>query len=154
MFYTEQIEIDLPRDRVAALFERRDLMGHWQDGLQSFEHVDGTPGDPGAVSRLVYLMGKRRIEMTETIEVRDPPDHYTAIYRGKGVWNRKVNFFERLEGERTLWRVETEFRCRGLMWLMGKLMPGMFCKQTRKAMSDFKHFAETYEKTGGAPVPT
>ena len=56
--YTVSIEIDMPRDEVVALFDNADNLFHWQNGLQSFEHVSGEPGQPGAKSKLVFQNGK------------------------------------------------------------------------------------------------
>lgn len=142
MEYTCEIEIDLPRSQVIALFDNPANLTHWQEGLESFKHVSGEVGQPGSVSEIVYQMGRRRLEMTETIEIRNLPREFTAIYRAKGVWNRVENLFEE-HGDRTRWTINTVFRCRGFLRVMAFLMPGMFRKQTMKMMRDFKNFAET-----------
>ena len=67
MKYKLEIEIDLPRKKVIDLFDNPDNMRHWQEGFVSFEPLSGTPGQVGAKSRLKYIMGKRDIEMVETI---------------------------------------------------------------------------------------
>ena len=69
MKYTLEIDIHLPREKVIELFDNPDNMKHWQPGLLSFEPLSGTPGTVGAKSQLKYLMGKREIEMVETINV-------------------------------------------------------------------------------------
>ena len=65
--YTTTITIDLPRDKVVALFDDPGNLPKWQRGLQSFEPLSGQPGQVGAKSKLVFQMGKRRMEMIETI---------------------------------------------------------------------------------------
>ena len=45
--------------------------------------------------------------------------------------------------KRTAWTMDTVFSCKGMMWLMTTLMPGMFKKQTRATMSAFRDFAES-----------
>ena len=72
--YTVEIEIDLPRGRVIELFDNPDNLVKWQTGLQSFEPVSGEPGQPGAVSKLVYRNGKRKFELFETVIERTLPD--------------------------------------------------------------------------------
>lgn len=142
MKYTETITINKPRDAVIALFDDPDNLGKWQEGFVSMEHLDGTPGEPGARSRLLYRTGKREIEMVETLEQRDLPERFTAIYEARNVWNRHQNRFEEA-GNATRWTVTSEFVCTGLfMRALTLLMPGAFRKQTRKSMSDFKDFAE------------
>ena len=44
MKYSVEREIELPRDKEIALFEDRDALFEWQEGLQSFDHVSGEPG--------------------------------------------------------------------------------------------------------------
>ncbi len=143
MKYTNEIIIDLPREQVVALFDNPDNLAKWQPGFISMEHVGGEPGQPGAQSRLKYKMGKREIEMIETITVRDLPDTFAGTYETKGVWNEIKNHFEELpDGKTRLWS-ENEFRMSGfLMKLMALLMPGAFCRQSQKYLDLFKEFAE------------
>ena len=48
MKYTVETEIDQPIEKVIELFDNPDNMQYWMDGLISFEHLSGTPGQPGA----------------------------------------------------------------------------------------------------------
>ena len=80
MKYTVETEINLPIARVVELFDDPENLKHWQPGLLSFEPISGTPGQPGAKSKLKYKMGKRDIEMVETISVRNFPDEFSGTY--------------------------------------------------------------------------
>ncbi|MDX5347712.1 MAG: SRPBCC family protein [Hymenobacteraceae bacterium] len=142
MKYTNEIEIDLPREKVVELFENPDNMKYWQPGLQSFEHISGTPGQPGAKSRLRYKMGKREIEMIETITKSSLPDEFNGLYETNGVYNVMNNRFIPVSENKTKWVSESEFQFSGFMKLMGWLMPGAFRKQSQKYLDDFKAFAE------------
>ena len=142
MKYTNEVMIDLPRERVVELFDNPDNLAKWQPGLQSFELVSGEAGHPGAKSRLVYEQGGRRTEMTETITTRRLPDEFSAVYEAKGVWNASQNYFEEADPTKTHWRMENEFRFTGLMAVMALFMRGAFPKQTQKDMERFKVFAE------------
>jgi len=142
MKYTTELMIDLPRDRVAELFDDPDNLAKWQVGLQSMETIEGEPGDDGAKSRLVYDENGRSVEMVETIIRRAMPEEFSAIYEAKNVRNVNVNRFYETEDGRTRWVQENEFKLRGLMVLMGIFMPGAFSKQTLKDMNRFKEFAE------------
>lgn len=86
-------------------------------------------------------MGSKIIEMTETATFRDGLDRYAATYEAKGVWNRVDNRFTDTAQGHTLWHIDTGLRCTGLMWLMTKLAPGMFRRETGKYMANFKRFA-------------
>ena len=142
MKYSNEIEINLPLNKVIELFENPDNMKHWQPGLQSFEHISGTPGQVGAKSRLKYKMGKREIEMIETITKQNLPDEFAATYEAKGVYNLLFNKFIPVSENKTKWVSETEFKFSGFMKLIGFLMPGTFKKQSQKYLDDFKTFAE------------
>ena len=143
MHYTLELFIDLPRDKVIELFDNPDNLKKWQPGLQSFEHFAGEAGMTGAKSKLRYKMGKREIEMIETIIVRDLPDEFSATYEANGVWNEVKNFFQEASDNQTLWRFECTFKFSGFMRLIGFLMPGTFRKQSFQTMQDFKAFAES-----------
>lgn len=142
MKYEVEIEIDLPREKVIELFDSVENLKHWQEGLVSFEHRSGEPGQEGAVSDLVYEMGKRRIEMVETITKRNLPDEFWGTYEAKGVWNEIKNTFIATSSTTTKWKSENEFKCKGAIAIMAFLMPSTFKKQSLKFMTDFKKFAE------------
>lgn len=142
MKYTNEIEINLPINRVVALFDDPENLKHWQPGLQSFEHVSGTPGQPGAKSRLKFKMGKREIEMIETITRRNLPEEFAGTYDAKGVHNIVSNRFIPLGENKTKWVTDNEFQFSGFMKLMGWFMPGAFKKQSQKYLEQFKAFAE------------
>jgi carbon monoxide dehydrogenase subunit G len=142
MKYSNEIEINLPLNKVIELFENPDNMKHWQPGLQSFEHISGARGQVGARSRLKYKMGKREIEMVETITKQNLPEVFAATYDAKGVHNLQFNKFIPVSENKTKWVTETEFKFSGFMKLISFLMPGTFKKQSQKYLDDFKAFSE------------
>ena len=143
MKYTLEIEIDKPVDEVIELFDNPDNMGKWMDGLLSFEPLSGTSGQPGAKSRLRFKMGKREIEMIETITTRNLPDEFSGTYEAKGVFNILKVTFVKVSDTKTKYITEEEFQFKGFMKLMAFLMPGAFKKQSLKYMTAFKNFAES-----------
>jgi hypothetical protein len=142
MKYTAEVELNLPREKVIELFDNTENLKKWQEGLVSFEHIEGEPGKEGAKSQLKYKMGKREIEMVETITKRNLPDEFFGTYETKGVWNEVRNYFIVEGDQKTKWRLDTEFKGSGFMKIMMLFAPGMFKKQTLKSMNDFKEFAE------------
>ncbi len=143
MKYTVTIEIEKPIDEVVALFDNADNLYAWMEGLESFEHLSGEPGQVGAKSRLKFKMGKRDIEMIETITVRALPDEFTGTYDAEGVFNIVKNRFEAINPTRTRYISEQEFQFTGFMKIFGWLMPGAFRKQSMKYLEAFKAFAES-----------
>jgi carbon monoxide dehydrogenase subunit G len=142
MNYTTEIQIDLPVEKVIELFDNPDNLKYWQPGLQSFEPISGTPGQPGAKARLKFKMGKREIEMIETVTVRNLPTEFSGTYEAKGVFNQVRNRFIPLAANKTRYVTEQEFQFTGMMKIIGLLMPGAFKKQSRQYMQYFKDFAE------------
>jgi hypothetical protein len=141
MKYITEIEINRPRKIVTELFDNPDNMSKWQKGFVSFETISGEPGKKGAKARLKYKMGKREVEMIETITRSNLPDEFNGTYEAKGVFNIIENRFED-HGETTKWISVNEFQFKGFMKLFAFFMPGAFKKQTLKFMKDFKEFVE------------
>lgn len=142
MQYLSQIVINKPVDEVVRLFDNPDNLYLWMDGLQSFELLSGEAGKPGARSKLVFLMGKRRMEMIETITVRDLPKEFSGTYDAPGVHNIVINRFQAQADGTTLYIVDNTFHFKGFMKVIGFLMPGAFKKQSYKYLEQFKAFVE------------
>lgn len=143
MKYTSEIEINKPVDKVIKLFDNVDNLGKWMKGLQSFEPLTGNSGQVGAKSRLKFKMGKREIEMVETITVRNLPHEFSGTYEAKGVYNIVKNRIIKLDENRTRYITEQEFQFSGFMKVIGLLMPGAFKKQSMEYLTDFKDFVES-----------
>lgn len=142
MKYTTQVDIDLPIKRVIELFDSTENLAKWQPGFISLEHRSGTPGQTGAKSLLKYKMGKRDVEMIETITKRNLPSEFHGTYEAKGVFNIQENYFTAIAEDKTRWESKSEFQLKGFMKIIGWLMPGMFKKQSQKYLDLFKAFAE------------
>ena len=150
MRYKTEVLINLPRARVIELFDSFENLKKWQEGLVSFEHISGDPGQPGAKTRLLYDMGRRRMEMIETIIERNLPDEFSGTYDAPGVHNIVRNYFYD-EGEQTRWALDSEFQFRSFMRIMSLFIPGSkFREQTRSSMEAFKRFAENAPTNGEA----
>ncbi|UXX78018.1 SRPBCC family protein [Reichenbachiella carrageenanivorans] len=145
MKYTVDILIDLPRAKVIELFDNPELMPKWQPDLVSFEPLSGAPSQPGSKAKLHYKMGKREVEMIETIAKNTLPEELVATYETKGVYNLISNRFVATSDHQTQWVSENEFQFSGFMKLIGFFMKSAFPKQTLKFMNQFKTFAEATE---------
>jgi len=148
MKYTCEVVIEKPRHETVKLFDNADNLKYWQKGLVSFEHLSGEPGKAGAESVLKYDMGKRKMELIESITYSQFPEEFHSNYYTKGVINIQKNYFKEENGA-TRWISEAEFRFSGMMKLMAFFMPkSTFQKQTQSYMDDFKAFAEGNPKYG------
>ena len=136
------IEINAPRSRVVALFDNPANLVKWQPDLIKFEPISGTPGQPGAKSRLVYRAGKGELELIETITLRNLPEEFSGTYESKmGVTRISNRFID--NGPTTRWIVDTEFTGSGIMRLLSGVMDGVMRAQTLKVVQAFKTFAES-----------
>jgi hypothetical protein len=144
MRFTTEILIDLPRDKVVALFDDPDNLYEWQEGLQRIEHLSGEPGRVGARSRLVFALEEGELAMIETITSRDLPNTMVMTYETEGVFNTVASHFVD-EGPQTRWVVEHTFEFSGDMAEMPPEMDEAFAAQARQTGEAFKAFAESQD---------
>jgi len=141
--YTCSIDIDRPVREVIRLFNDPDNLRHWQPGLLSIDHLTGNPGEAGAQAKMHCRMGKREVEMIETILESESSNTFSASYETRGLVNISRSVFEPINEHRTRYISEQEFHFSGFMKLMGWFMPGAFRKESEKALERFKEFAES-----------
>ena len=143
MEFTNEVTVNLPRSRFVELFDDPENLKLWQPGLLSFEAVSGTPGEPGATSRLLYKQGRGTMEMLETVTRRELPDAFDGTYDAKGVHNVCRNEFHDIGSTATRWVAHNTFEFSGVMKVLGFVFASMFPKQNLKTMNAFKAFAES-----------
>ena len=143
MKYSNEITINQPLDKVIALFDNADNLKEWMPNLERFEHLSGEPGQPGAKSKMVFLRGKNKMTMVETITKNNLPEEFSGTYEASGVINIQQNSFHKVTEQSTKWVSQSEFQFASLgMKFMGWVMPGAFKKQSLNFMKNFKAFAE------------
>jgi carbon monoxide dehydrogenase subunit G len=143
MKYTCDIIINKPIDEVLAVFQDAESLKHWQPGLVSVELLSGTAGQVGAKSKLKFLMGKKTIEMIETILVNDLPKDFTLQFETSGMVNSVKSTFENNGENQTKLSTYNEFQMNGFYKLLGWLMPGAFKKQSIIYLNHLKEYVET-----------
>lgn len=141
--YSNEVIINRPIQEVVDLFDNPDNLSKWQPGFQSMEHLDGEYGMPGSTYQLKYKMGKRDVEMIETVLERNLPHQLITTYDAKNVWNKVDSRFESIDDNTTRYITHNEFKMTGGMKIFMWLMPGMFKKQSQKYLDYFKAFVET-----------
>ena len=141
--YTVAIEIGLPRYRVAELFDDPSAKFKWQSGLYSYKPLEGEPGQPGAVSKLVYTDGRHRIVLIETVIARDLPGAFDSCYEWGG-WSSTLRhrFFEQGPGT-TRWECACTHRVVDLLAkVKGFFFPTLFRQQNSRFQKAFKAYCE------------
>jgi carbon monoxide dehydrogenase subunit G len=151
--YTVSIEIAQPRERVVQLLADPAHLPKWLRGLVLHEPLNGVHGEVGTESRVVLQMGQQQMEGTETITRREPADlhdiprdsvvHFDRELVAEGMWHAARERLTEAGPETTLWASENEYRFSSVpMRLAGLFMRGVFRKQSRRHMQDFKAFVE------------
>ncbi len=132
--YTCTVDIDLPIDKVVALWDNENNFKEWQDGFKSIEHLSGTLNTKGATSKIVF-QDKRKIELLETIISVDLPKEKIALYEHSHMVNTQTTRFKVIEENKTQYISEAEYtKFNGIMI--------KFKEQNQKWMNQFKEFAE------------
>lgn len=150
MKYTCSVEINLPIEKVVALWIDEANFEKWQDGFQSIKHFEGQRNSIGTKSRILLQQGKRKIELTETILSNNLPEEKKALYEHIHMINTQTTKFKKINENQTRYISEVEYtKFNGFMpKLMAKLFPKMFKKQNQKWMNQFKKFTEGTEQNG------
>lgn len=138
-----QIEIDAGRKRVWSAFDDTGNLRRWQPALQSIDCESGTPGHPGAVSRLRFTEKGRDIDVTETVTERREPDFIAARYETNRATTTTVNHFASLDGGRTRWSMYASYRFRGLARFIMPLFKSTICGRLEDDMQRFKLMVES-----------
>jgi len=143
-FSTETI-LERPIDVVWRAFDNPENLKRWMPTLTKFEPITGTPGQPGAISRLTFVENGRTIVMDEIIHSRQEPYEFTGEYNAGFCTNKVGNRFESVAGGQTKWTMDAEFLFTGFFKFVAPLMKGVFRK---RVTDDCKRFKEKLE--GGA----
>ena len=106
--------------------------------------MSGTPGQPGAISKLTYEEGGHEFSLIEKITHRDEPSHFDGVYENNFADNIIRNRFIEQGKDQTLWIMETEYAFKTLlMKIVGPLMKKNFVARTQRDMERFKEVAES-----------
>jgi len=143
MKHKAEIIIDADLDTVWKYFDDPDNLTKWQPTLKSFTHKSGTPGQPDAVSELVYDENGREVVMTETITARREPYFLGGTYESKWANVAIVNHFEEIADNKTLWSMNTKYGFKGFMKIMALFMHKSICARSDTDMNRFKLLVET-----------
>lgn len=137
--------IDADLQTVWATFDNPDNMGRWQQNFESFSHKSGHPGEPGAVSELVFNEGRKKIVLKETVTERREPDFLACTYESSYGTTAIVNHFEVVSESTTRWSSWCNFTFNGVMKYIAIFIAGNIRRRTEADMQRFKLLVETEE---------
>lgn len=141
--YKVQVDIDRPMDEVVNLFQNRENDRHWMDGLKEQEVLEGTMGEEGCLTRLVFSIEGGEFEMNEKLQKKNLPEEYTTFYETGHTKNTVISSFENLDNNRTRYTTDNEFHFEGEMEEMAKANPDAFKQQSQIYLDNFKKFVES-----------
>lgn len=144
MKFTCSVTINKTREDVVVFFSNPKYLKEYQEGFLRKQHISGEEGQTGAISKMYYKMGKGEMELTETITDNNLPEYFSAKYHHKHTDNTMLCSFTEIDTNTTKcdWDIEyTAFRG-VLINILKTLFPGMFKKQVKKWLNNFKTFVE------------
>lgn len=138
-----EITIDADRETVWREFDNPDNLSKWQPTLKSFTHQTGTPGEPGAVSEVVYDEKGRDVVMIETVTEKRKPDFMAGLY--DSAWSNAiiVNHFEAVGNNRTRWVFYANHQFKGFFKIIGWIFRKSLLGRTENYMQRFKLLVES-----------
>ena len=147
MKFKSSIDINKPKEIVAAYFANPKFLGEYQDGFIRKDLMSGEEGEEGAISKMYYEQGRQKLELTETVIKNQLPDVFEGHYHHIHMDNTMKCTFTAIGENQTRYDSEIEYtEVRGFMpKLLFKFFPGMFRKQAEKWMKQFKVFVEQSE---------
>ncbi len=109
MKFTCSVEIDLPVEKVVRPFDNDENLIEWQDGFIRIEHISAIPGESGAKSRIIFQTGKQKMELIETILVKNIPNEKTGLHEYKHMVNTMTSRFIAMGENKTRYVAQIEY---------------------------------------------
>ena len=138
-----EAEINACREFVWATFDNPDNLSRWQPTLESFTHQAGKPGQPGAVSELVYNENGKKLTTTETVTERRKPDFMAGYYDNAWATTLIVNHFEEVDDNTTRFVSYTNVKFKGIMKVMSLFAARSIRSRVEADINRFKLLVET-----------
>lgn len=144
MKFTCTVHINKSQQTVADFFANSDYLGEYQEGFQKKELISGEPWKEGAISKLYYQNGKRKMELRETVLINNLPNEFLAEYFHTHTENTMKSTFIAVSQDETRYDAEIHYtKFKGaIVKVMAFLFPSFFKKQVQKWLTNFKHFVE------------
>jgi uncharacterized protein YndB with AHSA1/START domain len=143
MKYNIELIINKPRQEVWHAFIDPDRMKSWQTSLTAIELLNGTPGQPGAESRLVFEERGREYSLIERILSCREPESIEQSYENEFSIDTICSTFLEQGLDQTLWITETEYKFKTLlMKILGPIYKKNLVARSQRDMDRFKEMVE------------
>ena len=140
--YSEEIVINQNINTVIDLFDNPYNMKEYMEGIESYKVLSGKIREVGTKAEIIVSIEDKKIIMIEEIITNNLPEEKKVTYTADGVYNIVINRFIKVSDNQTKVINDQEFQLEGFMKIMGFFMSGVFKKQSRIYLTDFKDFAE------------
>jgi len=140
-----ETKIRASRDLVWAMFDNSENLPRWQPTLKSFTHLVGEPGQPGAVSELIYDENGKKVTMTEMVTERRKPHFMAGTYDNDWATSLIVNHFEEIDENTTRFISYTNMSFKGIMKVMSLFVAKSIRARIKADLGRFKLLVETEE---------
>ena len=138
-----EVLIDADVETVWKILDDVDSMKKWQPSLESITHKSGEPGQPGAVSELVYDENGRKVTMIETVTERRDLQFMALKFESSMGDTVVVNHFEDIDGKQTRWKMYSNFTFKGFFRWISLFFGGSIRRSNEEMLHNFKLLAET-----------
>jgi uncharacterized protein YndB with AHSA1/START domain len=143
MKYNIELIIDKPRSEVWQAFNDPEKRKAWQTSLTATELLNGTPGQLGAESKLMFEENGREYSLIEKIISCQAPESILQSYENQFSINTIHNSFLEQGQNQTLWITETDYKFKTLlMKVMGPVYKKNLVARTQRDMQRFKEMME------------
>jgi uncharacterized protein YndB with AHSA1/START domain len=138
-----EIEVNRPRQEVAALMADPGNMTKWMHDLERYEHIGGDFGMPGSQYRMVPKAGAGQMRFVSTVTARNLPEQLTLKLESPMADIAITATFIALSGQTTKMISQEVFTFRGLFnKLFSTLGRRDIRRHHREHIESFKRFAE------------
>jgi uncharacterized membrane protein len=139
-----ELQLDCPLEHAWATFTNIELMPQWVQGFDSIRLLEGEPETVGSIHELVFLEGKRKIVMIETVTAFEPNKQFSFEATTRGMSTRAETLFTRA-GAGTIIRSHNSFFATGFFFRM--MLPLMKGAITKRMTADFGRLKALAEST-------
>lgn len=143
----KKITINSDCETVWRIFNDPEYTREWQPALKSQTHLSGTPDEVGGKYELIYDHNGRELRAVITLTEMREFEFMAAILDSDWMRTTIANRFESLDGNRTLWVLEHEYRFKGIYKFVA-----LFLRKTMRSRSDdeMRHLKELVESVRSA----
>ncbi len=135
--------INAGRDFVWAIFDNPEMLPRWQPTLESLTLRSGEPGQPGAVTELLYDDNGKKVVMIETIAERREPQFLALTYDNALATTLIINHFEAIDDDTTRFVSYANMKFKGIMKILSLFVAKSIRARSRDDLDRFKLLVET-----------